>query len=173
MTSLRPCFLTCTIDSEGHVWLRFWRGAWHRAWLQLLGREGVLPETHREECLQKDRDRLWAFVYRAHLSSDGCSQQSLFASSSWKHESRSVWRTRALLCQTFHPCWGRRAPGTKTRVGPRLYTGTERRLGDRADLGDGTAWARRPLGQTPCLASRSSLESKIRPRLNQKTGRER
>lgn len=137
MTSLRLCFLTCkNRGSEGHVWLRFWRGAWHGAWLQRPGQDGALPGTRREKCLQKDRDRLWAFVYRAHLFSDGCSQQSLFASSSWKHESRSVWRTRALFCQTFHPCWGRGAPGAKSRVGPRRHTGTEQRLGDRANPGE-------------------------------------
>lgn len=39
--------------------------------------------------------------------------RSLFATFSWKHESRSVWRTRGLLCQTFHPCWGRRAQGSR------------------------------------------------------------
>lgn len=66
-------------------------------------REGCLPER------LKDGDSLRAFVYRAHLFSDGCAGRSLFASFSWKHESRSVWRTRALLCQTFHPCWGHRA----------------------------------------------------------------
>lgn len=91
---------------------------------QRPGQREALPAAHREGCLQEDRDSPWAFVYRVHLSSDGCSLQSLFASSSWKHESGSVWRMRVLFCQTFHPHWGHRASGAKSRVGPRLYPGT-------------------------------------------------
>lgn len=52
------------------------RGAWHGVWPQRPGWGRVLPMTHWEACLPaKLRDSLWVFVYRAHLSSDGCSRQ--------------------------------------------------------------------------------------------------
>lgn len=93
--------------------LRLWRGAWHRA----------RPKSQRGQEAARDLQpgvSAWPMetacgpLFTEPISPlMDAAGRSLFASFSWEHESRSVWRTRALPCQTFRPCGGGRAPGSR------------------------------------------------------------
>lgn len=100
--------------------------------------------------------------------------RSLFVSFSWKHESRSVWRTRGLLCQTFHPSWGRRAPGSQeqnvSQIVPRDRAEARRRSLPARPQRDSLGSATSETDAFPGLKQLSRKQDKTRTRPENREG---
>lgn len=143
-----------------------------------MGVEGC--QVHRENVLHGRVESNCAFVYRARVSPDG------FEAEVCLHVSPEI--VRQVLFGEHVPlsnipwCWGQAV--RRSREGGRQEDRAEcvHCLSPETGAGpgdgvphpwSGLAWVLQPRRQASSPASRRSLESKIRPRLTQKVGKER
>lgn len=113
------------------VWL--WSGAGRECGPSRQGRARLCCQgpAGRGVCVSVSAgDRLRAIVTEPISPLMDAAGRNLFATFSWKHESRSVWRTRGLLCQTFTHAGAAEPWGAESQACPKSSPGTELKPGD-------------------------------------------